>query len=505
MTGSRGSLSATRVAIIGAGFGGLGLVYRLKQAGFSQITVYEKAAGLGGVWRDNTYPGAACDVPSHLYSFSFAQDFPWSHRFARQPEILAYQQEVARRFDLERHLRFNTEVRGARFDEARARWELSFADGRTAEADILVSAVGQLHHPALPRIPGLDQFSGPAFHSAHWRHDVALRGKRVGVIGTGASAVQFVPEIVDEVAQLQVFQRSPGWVLPMEWLSPGAMRPYSAFEQALKRRIPALRTLDRLRLFNSAELLALAYNGSAVGEALMRRICLRYLHRQIRDPALRRKLTPDYPVGCKRILLTSRWLPALSRPKVEVVTDGIARVDAGGVVTADGRHHALDVLIYGTGFAATDFLAPMQVVGRDGRDLRGGWQSGAEAYLGMTVSGFPNFFMLYGPNTNVGSGSIIFMLEQQHHYITELLKARAQQGWATLELRPEIQAAYNTEIRQRSEATTYAGNCHSWYKTADGRNTNNWVGTMREFRRRTRVPELSHYITTPVGGTKVLG
>jgi cation diffusion facilitator CzcD-associated flavoprotein CzcO len=505
MTGTRASQPATRVAIIGAGFGGLGLLHCLKQAGFGEVTVYEKAAGLGGVWRDNTYPGAACDVPSHLYSFSFAKDYPWTHRFARQPEILAYQQDVARRFDLERHLRFHHEVLAARYDEARSVWRLTFANGQNAEAEILVSAVGQLHRPALPRIPGLDQFKGEAFHSADWRHEVPLKGRCVGVIGTGASAVQFVPEIAPEVDRLKVFQRSPGWVLPMEWLSPSALRPYSGFEQALKRRLPLLATLDRARIFATAELLALAYNGSALGEALIRRVCLRALRVQVPDPDLRRRLTPDFPVGCKRILLTSRWLPALSRPNVEVVSTAIERVDAEGVVTADGQHHPLDVLIYGTGFAATDFLAPMTILGRGGRDLRAGWTQGAEAYLGMTVSGFPNFFMLYGPNTNVGSGSIIFMLEQQHHYITELLKARTLNRWAAIELRPEIQAAYNTEIRQRSEGTTYAGNCQSWYKTADGRNTNNWVGTMREFRRRTRLPELGHYITTPVGEPKVLG
>lgn len=505
MTGTRESVAATRVAIIGAGFGGLGLLHTLKQAGFSQVTVYEKAPALGGVWRDNTYPGAACDVPSHLYSFSFAKDYPWSHRFARQPEILAYQQWVARHFDLERHLRFGHEVTAARYDETRAVWQLDFASGETAEADILVSAVGQLHRPSLPKVEGLDRFTGPAFHSAAWRHDVPLKGRRVGVIGTGASAVQFVPEIVDQVSTLSVFQRSPGWVLPMEWLSPAAHRPYTELEQSVKRRLPALAHLDRSRIFVTAELLALAYNGNTVGEALIRRICLRALRQQVPDPVLRQKLTPDFPVGCKRILLTSRWLPALARPHVDVVTEKIAQVDETGVLTADGRHHPLDVLIYGTGFAATDFLAPMSIEGRDGQDLRSGWKAGAEAYLGMSVSGFPNFFMLYGPNTNVGSGSIIFMLEQQHRYITELLKARAANGWASVEIRPEVQAGYNQEIRRRSEATTYAGNCQSWYKTAEGRNTNNWVGTMLEFQRRTRMPELSQYITTPVGGLKVVG
>lgn len=483
----------TRVAIIGAGFGGLGLTHYLKQAGFTDVTVYEKRASLGGVWRDNTYPGAACDVPSHLYSFSFERDFPWQHRFAKQPEILAYQQHVARKYDLERHLRFNAEVSEARFDATRAVWTLRLTSGEAVEADIVVSAVGQLHRPAYPRVKGLERFAGPAFHSAEWRHDVALEGRRVGVIGTGASAVQFVPEIQPKVGKLSVFQRSPGWVLPMEWVSPGANKPFTSFEKRLMRSLPWLRDLDRARVFGTTEILAIAYNGTAWGERLIRKICLRNLERQVPDPVLRAKLTPDFPVGCKRILLTSRWLPTLCQPNVEVVTEAIEEVLPDGLRTADGRHHPLDVLIYGTGFAATEFLTPMKVYGLDGRDLHRDWARGAEAYLGMAVSGYPNFFMLYGPNTNVGSGSIIFMLEQQQRYVVQLLEARRARAWPALEITREAQAAYDDEIQTRSAATTYAGGCTSWYKTAEGRNTNNWVGTMREFGRRTARPNLQHF------------
>lgn len=294
-----------------------------------------------------------------------------------------------------------------------------------------------------------------------------------------------------------MFQRSPGWVLPVEWMSPGANTPYSPAARTLFKAVPVLEALDRARIFNIAELLATAYNSGGAGEAMVRRLCLRNLRQQVADPVLRAKLTPDFPVGCKRILLTSRWLPALTRDNVEVVTDGIRDVTEAGVRTEDGALREVDALIYGTGFAATDFLAPMAVTGRDGQDLRGGWQQGAEAYLGMSVTGFPNFFMLYGPNTNVGSGSIIFMLEAQQQYIVQLLQARAQQGCASIEVRPETQARYNAEIQTRSEQTTYAGDCQSWYKTAEGRNTNNWVGTMREFRRRTRVPNLDDYRLQP--------
>lgn len=487
----------TRVAVIGAGFGGLGMAHYLKQAGFDDVTIYEKGSALGGVWRDNTYPGAACDVPSHLYSFSFETGYPWSHRFAGQPEILAYQQHCAQRHDLMRHIRFGMEVSAARFDEARSVWTLRFADGQSIEADVVISAVGQLHRPAVPRIPGADQFSGQVFHSAQWPASLDFKGKRVAVIGTGASAVQFVPEIASQTKTLHVFQRSPGWVLPREWVSPGAEKPYSAASRKLLKAIPALEALDRARIFNVAEALATAYNSGGAGEALIRRLCLRNLRKQVPDPELRAKLTPDFPVGCKRILLTSHWLPALSRPNVEVVTDGVAEITAHGVRTDDGALREVDVLIYGTGFAATDFLAPMEVTGKDGQALRAGWRDGAEAFLGMSVAGFPNFFVLYGPNTNVGSGSIIFMLEAQQQYIVQLLQARLQQHAAAVEVLPEVQSRYNAEIQARSEKSTYTGNCQSWYKTADGRNTNNWVGTMREFRRRTRQPDLTDFVFTP--------
>ncbi len=500
---SQRSAIQTRVAVIGAGFGGLGMAYYLKLAGFDDVTIFEKRDALGGVWRDNTYPGAACDVPSHLYSFSFETGYPWSHRFARQPEILAYQQHCAQRHDLLRHIRFGMELVAARFDELRSLWVLRFADGQYIEADVVVSAVGQLHRPAIPHIPGADRFTGQVFHSAQWPTSLDLKGKRVAVIGTGASAVQFVPEIAPQTQQLHVFQRSPGWVLPVEWVSPGAAKPYSQGSRKLFKAIPALEALDRARIFNVAEALATAYNSGGAGEALIRRLCLRNLRRQVTDPVLRAKLTPDFPVGCKRILLTSRWLPALTQNNVEVVTDAVREITPHGVRTDDGALREVDVLIYGTGFAATDFLAPMAVTGKNGHDLRAGWRHGAEAFLGMSVAGFANFFMLYGPNTNVGSGSIIFMLEAQQQYIVQLLQARLERAAAAIDVLPEAQARYNAEIQARSEKSTYTGNCHSWYKTAEGRNTNNWVGTMREFRRRTRQPDLTDFALTPfqpVGG-----
>lgn len=476
------------VAIIGSGFGGLGMAHYLKQAGIEAFAVFEKAPDLGGVWRENTYPGAACDVPSHLYSFSFEPHYPWKYRYAKQAEILEYERHCAGKFDLMRHIRFGHAVTAARFDQGRGLWVLSLDDGSSVEAVTVVSAVGQLHRPSIPDIPGLESFEGRCFHSAHWDHDYDLRDKTVVVIGTGASAVQFVPEIAPKLRQLHLFQRSPGWVAPK------FDKAFSPFEQGLLRRFPWLYDLDRQRIYWITEALAYAYDGHKWAERLVTWLSKAQLRIQVRDPALRRKLTPDYPIGCKRILLTTEWLRALVRPNVEVVTEAVSGITARGVRSADGRERAVDAIIFGTGFAATEFLTPMRVTGVDGRDLHQTWRDGAEAYLGMAVSGFPNFFMLYGPNTNVGSGSIIYMLECQQQYLVKLLQARRQLGWATIDVRAEAQRAFADEMRARSEETTFSGNCQSWYKTRDGRNTNNWVGLMREYRRRTAQPRLTDYV-----------
>lgn len=484
-------LATPRVAIIGTGFGGLGMAYYLKQAGITSFTIFEKAADVGGVWRENTYPGAGCDVPSHLYSFSFEPHYPWACRYGKQHEIVAYMQHCVQKHDLRAHMRFGCEVTGAEFDALRGLWQIQLASGERHEAEVLISAVGQLHHAAYPKIPGREKFQGKMFHSAHWDHSYDLNGKTVAVIGTGASAVQFVPEIVKQVKQLKLFQRSPGWV------GPKFERTFNRFERWLLNTFPIFHDLDRLRIFFICEGLAYAYNGHAWAEKIIRSLSKLQIRIQVRDPVLRKKLTPDFAIGCKRILLTTEWLRALVKPNVEVVDDAVAEITATGVRTADGQLREVDAIIYGTGFAATDFLAPMQVRGLDGRDLRETWKQGAEAYLGMSVSGFPNFFVLYGPNTNVGSGSIIYMLERQQRYITQMIQAQQQQAWHYANLKADAEAEYNREIRQRSDESTYAGTCQSWYKTADGRNTNNWIGSMLEFRRRTLTPQLERYEIVP--------
>jgi len=487
MTQDTSAVRRYDVAIIGAGFGGIGMAHYLKRAGIENFVILEKADDVGGTWRENTYPGSGCDVPSHMYSFSFEPRYPWAWRYAKQPEILAYARHCADRHGVRPHIRFGCEVREAAYDDAAQIWRLRLADGSALEAVTLVSAVGQLHRPAYPSIPGRERFQGVTFHSSHWNHQANLAGKVVGVIGSGASAVQFVPEVARVVAQLKLFQRTPGWVIPK------VEKRFSRAERWLLDHVPGLEALDRFRVYLVLETLAYAYNGHRWLEKLVTALARTTLRTQVRDPALRARLTPDFPVGCKRILLSSDWLKTLTRPNVQVVDDAICEIDETGVVTADGRHHRLDALIYGTGFAATRFLAPMQVRGHGGRDLHAGWQRGADAYLGMAVAGFPNFFMLYGPNTNVGSGSIIFMLECQQRYIVQLLQARAQRRWSAIEVDAAAQLAYADEMQARSAQTTYSGNCQSWYKTADGRNTNNWVGSMTEFRRRTRQPEIAHF------------
>ncbi len=475
------------VAIIGSGFGGLGMAYYLKKAGIRSFTIYEKAASLGGTWRENTYPGAGCDVPSHMYSFSFEPHYPWSRRYAPQAEILQYMKHTALKHELLPHIRFGCEVTDAEFDESRGLWVIRFADGQVQEAQFLVSAVGQLHQPAVPEIPGADTFQGVTWHSSRWNHDFQLYGRKVAVIGTGASAVQFVPEIARQVKQLDVYQRSPGWTIKK------IERTFSVFERKLLDAVPPLHDLDRLRIFGILELLALALDGVKWLEKIVTWVSTWHLASQVEDPQLRARLTPDYPVGYKRILLSNDWLPALARQNVEVVTDRITGITPTGVETADGRVRDVDAIIYSTGFRTTEFLTPMEVLGRNGKSLRETWKNGASAFMGMSVAGFPNFFVLYGPNTNLGSGSIIFMLERQQRYIRQVIEAQRRDGWRYADLRPEVAAEYDLEMRERSALTTFSGDCQSWYKTADGVNTNNWVGSMIEFARRTRVADLSRY------------
>jgi cation diffusion facilitator CzcD-associated flavoprotein CzcO len=487
-------MTSPSIAIIGAGFSGLGMAYYLRKAGFDNFVIYEKAAGLGGTWRENTYPGAACDVPSHLYSYSFDPHYPWSTAYGPQREILDYLRQLARKHDLERHIRYGREVASASFDEARGLWTLRFGDGQVAEHPVLITGVGQLHRPAYPNVPGLERFKGRAFHSARWEHDYDFTGKTVASIGTGPSAIQYVPELAKAVKRLHVFQRSPAWCVHK------IDRVYTRPEKWLLAHWPWTHTLDRIRIFWYVEFVASVVQKHSLfhwfSNALVKLVHGFLLRRDVKDPQLRAKLTPDFPVGCKRLLFSNDWFKTLAQPNVELVTEAITEVTETGVKTADGRHREVDAIVYGTGFTATQFLAPMDFTGRGGVSLRERWRHGADAYLGMTVSGFPNFFMLYGPNTNLGVGTIIYMLERQQRYVVQCLQLLRDRKLRWLDVQEGAQRAFNEELERRSRDLVYLGGCNSWYLT-EGRNTQNWVGYMTEYGWRLRQPQLEHYTLVP--------
>jgi cation diffusion facilitator CzcD-associated flavoprotein CzcO len=475
----RGSIGEVElpVAIVGSGFGGLGMAIALRRAGFEEVTVFEKADRLGGTWRDNTYPGAACDIPSHLYSFSFDPGAGWSRAYAPQPEILAYLEGVAARHGVTPRIRFQAEIARAELDEGRGRWRLTTAGGETHEARVVIFAVGQLGRPSLPALP--NRFAGPQLHSARWDARVALDGRRVAVIGTGASAIQIVPELATRAAELLVFQRSAPWIVPRGDVA------YSARARAAYDRVPGLRGGHRLLQYlgNELRFAAIRTQGGFFSR-MAEKIARRHLESQIPDPALRARLTPDHPIGCKRILVSDDYYPALARPNVRLVTDAITGLDEGGVVTTAGRHE-VDAVVWATGFHSTELLAPIEIAGRAGRSLAGAWRDGAEAYLGITVAGFPNLFILYGPNTNLAHNSIIYMLESQIRYVVSCLEAVRARGLDLLEVRAERQRAHNEELQARLAGSVWTG-CSNWYRHASGRVVSNWPGWTFEYRRLTR-------------------
>ncbi|MEN3950953.1 NAD(P)/FAD-dependent oxidoreductase [Iodidimonas sp. SYSU 1G8] len=457
-----------RIAIIGAGVAGLCMAMRLKRAGIDSFTIYEKSAGVGGTWRDNIYPGCACDTPSHLYSFSFAPNPDWSRIWAEQPEILAYLERCAETHGLGPHTRFNTAVAAARFDSRNHRWSILLANGEEAEADILISGLGQLNVPAWPEIEGREDFGGTAFHSARWREDHDMTGLDVAVIGNGASATQFIPRIAPRVKSLTIFQRSANWVAP----KPDA--PYTRAQKTLFAASPWRRKLHRLAIFLRFELrFASFFKKSLLRPAFEKQLGV-FMKHHVKDPALRAALSPDYPAGCKRVLLASDYYPALTLPNVRVVSDPIERIVADGLVTRGGAHHRVDTIIYGTGFRSTEFLTPVEITGTDGTTLNEAWREGAHAHRGVTVAGFPNFFMLYGPNTNLGHASIIFMIEAQVRYILRCLRRMRRKGLSFMDVKPWAMERYNRRLQRQLKGMVWDSGCGSWYKNAAGRITNNW-------------------------------
>ncbi|MGH1450662.1 MAG: flavin-containing monooxygenase [Pseudomonadaceae bacterium] len=475
------------VLIVGAGFGGIGLAIRLDKAGISDFLILEKSGDVGGTWRDNSYPGAACDVPSHLYSYSFEPRAQWSSRYSPQAEIHDYIRHCARKYQLYPRIAFDSEISQAQFDETRGLWTVHTTDGRDYQARALVTACGQLNRPIFPDIAGLDSFAGEAFHSARWRHDVDLTGKHVAVIGTGASAIQFVPQIAPRVERLTLFQRSAPYVIAK------ADRRYSPREQALLERFPLLQRLSRGSHYLMHEMRALAFISFPSLMKMMEGSFRKHLEKGVSNPQKRAQLAPDYPMGCKRMLISNDFFPAVDRDNVDLVTTGIQAITPHWVKTQDGREYPADVLIFGTGFAATDFLAPMTIKGLAGRDLNDAWRAGAEAYKGISVSGFPNLFILYGPNTNLGHSSIIYMLESQFNYVVGCLQALKRRGLRYIDVKPDVQSAFNARIQDAISTTIWSRGCNSWYQTAEGKQTNNWPGYTFSYRRLTRTPELDDY------------
>ena len=485
-------MTQTDVAIIGSGFSGLGMAIRLEQAGMHDFVVLERADEVGGTWQANTYPGCACDVPSHLYSFSFAPNPDWTQSYSTQPEIWAYLRRCADDFGIRPHVRLNCTVESAAWLEHERRWELETSDG-TVRARVLVVGMGPLTEPRIPEIPGLEDFEGEVWHSARWKGDFDLRGKRVASIGTGASAIQYVPEIQPHVAQLHVFQRTPPWVVPH------SNRPITDLERRLYRALPIAQRLVRGGIYAGREALVLGFVKNPRLMKVVERLARRHMEHQIDDPGLLEKVTPDYTIGCKRILPSNRWYRTLGKPNVELVTSGVAGVRARSIVVADGSEREVDAIVFGTGFQVTDIPAAHRVRGRDGRLLDDLWHGSPRAHLGTSIAGFPNLFFLLGPNTGLGHSSMVYMIESQIAHVVDALRVMRERGAETIEVRPEVQERFNAELQSKLEGTVWNTGCASWYLDRTGRNTTIWPDWTWSFRRRVaRLDPAEYRLDAPV-------
>jgi cation diffusion facilitator CzcD-associated flavoprotein CzcO len=497
--GNEREFEHVRVAVIGSGFGGLGAAVRLRREGITDFVLLERGDSVGGTWRDNTYPGCACDIPSHLYSFSFAPNPEWPRTFSGQPYIRAYLEHVADTFGLRPHLRLGREVRRMRWDGEALHWIVETSGG-TLTADVVVSASGALSDPRMPEIPGLDAFPGKVFHSARWDHGYDLRGKRVAVVGTGASAIQIVPAVQPEVARLTLFQRTPAWVMPR------TDRAISRAERALHRALPFTGTLRRQLLWGVREAQVQAFTKHPDLLGVVENLAKANMARAIKDPALRAKLTPSYRIGCKRILLSSSYYPALARPNVDVIASGLAEVDGSTLVAADGTRTEADAIILGTGFHVTDMPIAERVVGADGITLAEAWKDGMQSLRGASAAGFPNWMTIVGPNTGLGNSSMVLMIESQLNYMADYLRKLdglgGRAGGVALVARPAAVRAWNDRVQRRMLRTVWnTGGCTSWYTDASGRNTTLWPGTTTEFRRATRQVNLAEYEVIRAAGT----
>ncbi|SEG94621.1 Predicted flavoprotein CzcO associated with the cation diffusion facilitator CzcD [Thermomonospora echinospora] len=468
------------IVIVGTGFSGLGMAIALKRAGVHDFVILEKADEVGGTWRENTYPGCACDIMSLLYSYSFEPKADWSRMFPRQRELLEYIKGCVDKYGLRRHIRFGTEVTGAEYVDAADSWQVMTATGETFRTRVLVSAMGPLHRPSIPDLPGLETFTGRTFHSAEWDHDYDLTGKRVAVIGTGASAIQFVPQIAPKVESLTVFQRTPPWIIPKP------DRRVTEVEKRLFRSVPGVQRAYRNGIYLMQESFVLGFKNPRLLKAAGG-LAQWHLHRQVKDPVLRRKLTPDYTMGCKRTLVSSDYYPALTRPNVELVTEGVKEVRGRSIVCGDGTEVEVDAIIFGTGFHVTDAFDDAHIVGRGGVRIQDAWRDGIQAHLGVGVAGFPNLFLLLGPNSGLGHNSMIFIIEAQVRYVMQCLR-RLRAGNATrIAVRPAVQARFNEWVQRKSEGAVWvAGGCTSWYLDRNGRNRAAWPASTVNYWLRTR-------------------
>jgi cation diffusion facilitator CzcD-associated flavoprotein CzcO len=482
--------------IVGTGFAGIAMAIGLQQDGVQDVILLEKADDLGGTWRDNRYPGCACDVPSNLYSYSFAPKPDWDRAFAEQPQIWDYLRDVAARFGVDRLMRFGQHVVEARYEEKTALWHVGTAAGDRYVTPTLVLATGALSTPSIPALPGLESFSGTVFHSAEWPEgDDGLTGRRVAVIGTGASAVQFVPAIASRTERVTVFQRTAPWILPK------LDRTFSAREQRLYGRFPLAQKVVRAGVFTRLESRVLAFTAHPHAMELAEKVALRHLERQVSDPQLRRRLRPDYRIGCKRILLSNDYWRTFERDDVTLVTDGVTRIERDAVVDGAGRRHEVDAIVLGTGFKVTEPYEDLTITGEGGRTLAEAWREGMQAYLGVAVAGFPNMFLLVGPNSGLGHSSMVFMIERQVEYVVRALRLRRSRGAESVAVRDEVQRRFVEEMDQRSSHTVWTSGCKSWYLDRFGRNRTLWPASVLAYWRRMRQPQ-EHDLVLQTGGTR---
>ncbi|MGH7280266.1 MAG: flavin-containing monooxygenase, partial [Polyangiaceae bacterium] len=475
-----------KIAIIGSGFGGIGVAFRLKNAGFDDFVILERAGDVGGVWRDNQYPGCACDVHSHLYSFSFAKNPEWTRAFSPQPEIWAYLKDCAERFGVVPHVRLNHDVTSATWNESLRAWRIETSQG-VFVADVLISAAGALSDAAMPKIEGMETFEGPVFHSAGWKHDIDLTNRKVAVIGTGASAIQFVPQIQPKVKKLSLFQRTPPWVVPRR------DHAISDRTKQILKNYPLAQNAIRTGIYGVRELLAIPFMRPRIAR-LVQKQALAHLHKAVKDSELRKKLTPSYVIGCKRILISDDYYPAVAQPNVEVVTSPIREIRAHGIVTADGTEHEADAIIFGTGFQIQDYPLAKKIRGRGKTLLADTWKTTMTAHLGTTVHGYPNLFLVLGPNTGLGHTSVLVMIESQIEHIVQALRYMHENGVIAIEPREEAQEKFVREVDAKMATTVWStGGCKSWYLDKNGRNSTLWPGFTFTFRRRAARFDPSEY------------